>query len=101
MSRTDPNESPFAMLEVSFRLLSEGPRPLELDGSDFAGLPARPVPLAELRSILLHPSTSYATRDRVLGELIRRARADQAWLVGLAGTLLPGLRTAAFPLSRC
>ncbi len=47
--------------------------------------------------MLLHPATSTAARNKVLAELIRRARSGPsaaAWLVGLTGIALPGLRRA-------
>jgi DNA-directed RNA polymerase specialized sigma24 family protein len=97
--RTRPEASPFAALERAFALLCAGPRPLALDGAGITGLPERPVPLDELRDRLLHPSTSYATRDAALQALVGRARAEGgAWAVGLAGVLLPGLRRAVAPL---
>ncbi|HYA45613.1 MAG TPA: hypothetical protein VED59_08395 [Acidimicrobiales bacterium] len=92
--------SPFTVLETSFKLLTTGPRPLALPGSEVDGLPARPIPLGELRARLLHPATPYHTRDEAIGALLRRAQADGgAWLVGLAGVLLPGLRGALAPLA--
>lgn len=88
-------------LEVAFRLLATGPKPLALDGRRLGhGLPARPVPLDELRSLLLHPSTSFAARDAAVAELLRCAQRQRgAWLVGLAGVLTPGLRRIARQLA--
>jgi len=92
-------DSPFDTLERTFALLTTGPRPLSLDGTPLDGLPDRPVPLDELKSRLLHPSTPYAVRDAVIGELVARAQREGGrWSVGLAGVLLPGLRRAAWPL---
>ena len=95
-----PSEpSPFAALERAFAVLFAEPRPLALDGASVAGLPARAIPLGELKARLLHPSTPYATRDAALGVLIARAKAEGgAWTVGLAGVLLPGMRRAIEPL---
>ena len=95
-----PSEpSPFAALERAFATLTTESRPLALDGASVAGLPARAVPLDELKARLLHPSTPYATRDAALGVLIGRAKAEgRAWTVGLAGVLLPGMRRALEPL---
>lgn len=91
--------SPFATLERAFALLTAGPRPLALDTSGIEGLPDRAVPLGELRSRLLHPSTRYPTRDAAIAALVTRARTEGgAWTVGLAGVLLPGLRRALLPL---
>lgn len=95
-----PEASPFAMLEQAFALLSTGPSPLAINGTDISGLPNRPVPLGELRSRLLHPSARYTTRDAALTALVALARAEGgAWTVGLAGVLLPGLRRAVAPLA--
>jgi hypothetical protein len=87
--------------EAAFRLLTTGPAPLALHASRLAaGLPDRPVPLDELRVLLLHPATSTTARNQVWAELVRRARAgDPAWMTGLAGIALPGLRRAAAVLA--
>ncbi len=97
-----PHRSPLDTLDDAFRLLVTGPSPLSLDASDLGyGLPRRPIPLDELRSILLHPSCGFAARDAVTAELVTRAQAGEAaWKVGLAGLLLPGLRRAAGRLAR-
>jgi hypothetical protein len=88
---------PFEAAESAFALLCAGPAPLALHTSRIAaGLPDRPVPLDELRVLLLHPATSARTRNLVWAELVRRARAgDPAWVIGLAGVAMPGLRRAA------
>jgi hypothetical protein len=87
---------PFDAADTAFRLLCAGPQPLALHASRVAaGLPDRPVPLDELRALLLHPSTSTRARNQVWAELVRRARAgDPAWIIGLAGIAMPGLRHA-------
>ncbi len=98
--RLDPT-SPFDVLEAHFRALTAGPRPHCFDGTRVPGLPARPIPLEELRSLLLHPSTPYAVRDQTINALLERARRDGGpAMVGLAGVLLPGLRRAAWPLTQ-
>ena len=90
------------MLDDAFRLLGADPEPLTLDGGDVGqGLPARPIPLVELRSMLLHPATGFAAQDAALGVLVARAqRGGGGWMVGLAGVLLPGLRRTAGRLAR-
>jgi DNA-directed RNA polymerase specialized sigma24 family protein len=100
MSPGDP--SPLDTLDGAFRLLASDPSPLTIDGRRIGlGLPARPIPLLELRSMLLHPSTGFAARDAALTILVDRAQHDGgAWLVGLAGVLLPGLRRTAGRLAR-
>ncbi len=92
---------PFDAADAAFRLLCAGPQPLALHASQVAaGLPDRPVPLDELRVLLLHPSTSARARNQVWAELVRRARAgDPAWTVGLAGIAMPGLRRAVGSLA--
>jgi len=39
-------------------------------------LPDRAIPLVELRSILLHPSTRHETRNAALSMLLGRARDE-------------------------
>ena len=92
---------PFDAADAAFRLLCAGPQPLALHAAKVAaGLPDRPVPLDELRVLLLHPSTSARARNQVWAELVRRARAgDPAWTVGLAGIAMPGLRRAVGSLA--
>ncbi len=87
--------------DAAFRLLAAGPRPLAVHASHLAeGLPDRPVPLGELRVLLLHPATSPRARNRVWAELVRRARTrDPAWVIGLTGIALPGLRRAVASLA--
>jgi hypothetical protein len=93
---------PLAVLDRSFRLLVCEPAPLSLDGQAVGhGLPARPIPLDALRGLLLHPSVSFDTRDAALTWLVGRAQAEGgAWLVGLAGVLLPGIGRRVYPLCR-
>lgn len=80
--------------ETTFALLTRGPAPLSVDGAAFeCGLPARPIPLDELRAILLHPATGHDVRDVVWKELIGRARREgSSWVVGCVGIALPGLK---------
>lgn len=92
---------PFDAADTAFRLLCAGPQPLALHAAKVAaGLPDRPVPLDELRVLLLHPSTSARARNQVWAELVRRARdGDPAWTVALAGIAMPGLRRAVGSLA--
>jgi hypothetical protein len=87
--------SPLDTLETTFRLLAGGPQPLALDGPS-VGLRARPITLLDLQAMVFHPATSVPVQRAVLVELVRRARRHRgAWVVGLAGVLLPGLSQAA------
>jgi hypothetical protein len=92
---------PFDAAETAFRLLCAGPAPLALHAAKVAaGLPGRPVPLDELRALLLHPATSVRARNQVWAELVRRAHAgNPAWVIGLTGIAMPGLRRAAGSLA--
>ncbi len=89
--------SPFDTLETCFRLLTEGPAPLALDGRHVGhGLPARPIPLGELRVLLQHPAATSELQHAVLQELVHLAtQQHDRWMVGVAGVLLPGLRRIA------
>jgi len=93
---------PFDVLDRAFGLLVCEPAPLSLDGRAVGhGLPVRPIPLNALRSLLLHPSVGFDARDAALTWLVGRAQADGgAWLVGLAGVLLPGIGRRVYPLCR-
>jgi hypothetical protein len=90
------------VLDRSFRLLACEPAPLALDGAAVRhGLPTRPIPLGELRTLLLHPSVGFDGRDAALTWLVARAQTDGGpWLVGLAGVLLPGIGRRVYPLCR-
>jgi len=86
--------SPFDTLEACFRLLSTGPACLALDGRQLGhGLPARLIPLGELRVLLQHPAATSDLQRAVLEELVHLAtQMGGRWMLGLAGVLLPGLR---------
>jgi hypothetical protein len=88
--------SPFDTLETCFRLLSTGPACLALDGRRLGhGLPARGIPLNELRVLLQHPAATGDLQRVVVEELVHKTMQDEGWMVGLAGVLLPGLRRIA------
>lgn len=93
---------PLDLADRAFTALVTGPNPLCLDGRDVGhGLPRRPIPLDELKCVLLHPSCSYTARDAAWAELVRRARrGEPAWVVGATGVALPGLRRAAARLAQ-
>jgi len=90
------SRGPLAVAGECFRLLLAGPAPLSVDGREFPGLPARPVPLNELRNRLLSGRCPRRTRDRVWTHLIGRARGDgPAWTVACVGMALPALAAVA------
>jgi hypothetical protein len=93
--------SPLDQVEAAFRLLTTGPDPLAIDGAAAGhGLPARPVPLAELARLLRSPSMS-AARDPAWRQVIANARSGKPeWTVAAAGLALPGLRKLAGSLAR-
>jgi hypothetical protein len=101
MPTADHDPDALDVLDSSFRLLVTGPSPLAIDGAALGhGLPARLIPLDQLRTLLLQRSTPYAARDAAVSELLRRARhSGGAWTVGLAGVLAPGLRRVAAALA--
>jgi hypothetical protein len=81
-------------VDAVLALLARDSAELVLSGEDFgADLPAGPIPLRDLRGLLLAKSTSLETRDAVWRELIRRARNDRpTWLVAAVWMAIPGLR---------
>lgn len=93
--------SPLDAADAAFRLLTTGPRPLALNPARIAGgLPDRMMPLSEMKALLLHPATRPAARNKVWAELVRRARTGApAWVIGLTGVAMPGLRRAVAALA--
>lgn len=88
--------------EISFKLLTAGPRPPSIDGRTIGhGLPARMIPLNELSAILLHPSTSLAARDAAWRVLVTRARSGQEpWSVVATAIAAPALWNVVKRLAR-
>jgi hypothetical protein len=93
--------SALRVAQRTFELLAAEPTSLHLNGRDYGDdLPGRPIPLGELRALLLRPATSMRTRDAVWRELIGRARRDRStWVVVAVGMAMPGLRRAVRGLS--
>jgi hypothetical protein len=90
MCRLTP--SPLETAETTFRLLATGPHPLALNGHTI-GLRRNPIGLWDLRGLLFHPATDVGVQRAALVELVGRARRHRgAWMIGLVGVLLPGLR---------
>lgn len=81
-------------LDAAVRGLHDEGREPTIDGRQLGwDLPQRPIALSELRPLLLSPTTSYATRDRAVAWVAKRARSgDEGWTLGLTWVLSPGLR---------
>jgi hypothetical protein len=87
-----PTLSPLETVETTFRLLATGPEPLALNGYTI-GLRRDSIGLWDLRGLLFHPATDVGVQRAALVELVGRARRHRgAWMIGLVGLLLPGLR---------
>jgi hypothetical protein len=101
--RRTRRDAPTALQTVAstFQMLTTGPEPICVDGSVVGhGLPRRPIPLNELRAILLRPRTRRECRDAAWQHLVAGARnQDPAWVVGAAGVALPALRKMARELA--
>lgn len=82
------------LIECRFDLLTSQPRPLVIDGGPLGcGLPDRPIPLDELRIMLLKRQTAWLTKDAAWQELVRRAHAQpEPWVTAATGMMLPGLK---------
>lgn len=83
--------------EHSFKQLTSGPAPLTIEGGTIGhGLPAGPIGLRDLRTLLLDRPGCDDLKDAVWRELVRRARTgDPAWVIGCIGVAMPGLRNTA------
>lgn len=90
---TPTSSLPLDIAGHAFELLMRGPAPLSVDGALLGeGLPARLIPMDELRVILLHPSCSRATRDHVWRHLIEKARTERgSWMVAAVALAIPML----------
>jgi hypothetical protein len=91
---------PLDAARSAFEWLVAGPRPVSVDGRLFPGLPARRVPLSEVRDRLLRPRCPQQLRDAVWAHLVLLARTEGgAWTVGCVGVALPALTAIAAKLS--
>lgn len=84
-------------VERRFTELSAPPSPLSIDGCGIGlGLPQRPIPLDELRIIMLKRQTGRETKDAVWRELSRRAQmVGEPWITGAIGMAMPMLKRIA------
>ncbi len=91
---------PLDAARSAFEWLVAGPHPVSVDGRLFPGLPARRVPLNELRDRLLHRRCPQTLRDAAWAHLVLLARTEGgAWTVGAVGVALPALTSIAATLS--
>jgi hypothetical protein len=91
---------PLDAARSAFEWLVAGPRPVSVDGRLFPGLPARRVPLNEVRDRLLRPRCPQTLRDAVWAHLVLLARTEGGiWTVGCVGVALPALTSIAATLS--
>lgn len=82
------------LIERRFLAMTAGSRPLALDCAALgSGLPAKEMPLDEVRVLLLKRRTSWVTKDVVWQELVKRAHATpEPWITVTAGIMIPGLK---------
>ena len=91
---------PLDAARSAFEWLVTGPRPVAVDGRLFPGLPARRVPLNELRDRLLRRRCPQTVRDAVWAHLVLLARTEGGtWTVAAVGVALPALTSIAATLS--
>jgi hypothetical protein len=101
-SSSDWPQGALAAAERAFGFLTVPPRPLTLDGGLLGhGLPARHIPLDELRRLLVRdPATSFDAKDAAWHDLITRAkRWGPTWVVAAVGMALPALSAMSRRLS--
>jgi hypothetical protein len=85
----------------AFSLLVVGPAPLAIDGRTMPGLPARLVPLDEVRDLLCTRDCGQDMRDGVWSFLVRQARTGgPAWTVACVGVAHPHLVGLAAKLTK-
>jgi hypothetical protein len=91
---------PLDAARSAFEWLITGPYPVSVDGRLFPGLPARRVPLDELRDLLLERGCTQALRHAVWAHLVLLSRTGGGtWTVGCVGVALPALTRIATRLS--
>ncbi|MGC7097665.1 hypothetical protein ACPZ19_23585 [Amycolatopsis lurida] len=87
---------PLNTVRDAFQRLVTGPDPLAVHGARFAGLPQRPVPLDELRDLVMSEQCPARTRDDVWAHLVVRSRAQGGnWTIACVGMALPSLASSA------
>ena len=77
---------------------SSPPARSRLPNGHTIGLRRDSIGLWDLRGLLFHPATDVGVQRAALVELVGRARRHRgAWMIGLVGVLLPGLREHGVP----
>ncbi|WP_034261855.1 hypothetical protein [Actinospica robiniae] len=86
---------PLNVIRRAFATQLAAPRPLALDGALLgAGLPARVLPLHEIKSLLMSPQTPAAAKRALWGAVIARSKAGMSeWTTAALGLAYPGLAT--------
>lgn len=92
---------PLDAARAAFEWLVTGPHPVSVDGRLFPGLPARRVPLDELRDLLLEHGCTQALRHDVWAHLVLLSRTNgETWTVGCVGLALPALKKITTKLTK-
>lgn len=91
-----------AAVEREFTRLTAPPTSLALDGAQLShGLPPHPIPLDDLRMILLKRQTGWPLKDAVWAELASRAQNQgEPWTTAAIGMMLPALKKIAGDTAR-
>ncbi|MCP2335180.1 hypothetical protein [Actinomadura rupiterrae] len=79
------------MITAAFEVLVQASEPLQLPGVGDAAGP--PLPLGDVRVLLLDPRVGWGAHERTWRELAARVQAgDPVWLVAALGVAEPRLR---------
>ena len=93
--------SVFTAADTAFGFLCCPPAPLVFDARPVPGLPDRPIPVDELRDLLLARPHDSDTTDVLWRQLAAHARQwGPGWVVAAVGVALPGLTRMAAQISR-
>lgn len=86
--------APLEQARAAFAWLARGPGPITVDGRAVPGLPARPIPVDDIRDRLTHPACPPVLSDAIWAHLIRRARRHGGTAtVVCVGCAVPALST--------
>ena len=97
-----PRPTTLEAIERQFTELAAPPAPLTLDGCAIGyGLPQRPIPLDELRILLLKRQTPWPVKNAVWAELVSRAQHQrEPWITAALGMMMPALKKIAGDAAR-